>query len=110
MTIDRTSNTEIVGFLEVGDRSIILTGYKDAPKQRSIEPQTLKLLDFKAQPNQPPSINRTQANRSIISTRYKDTPQQRSIEPQTLGLLGFEGFYPIYGATYWVVLFTRSIL
>jgi hypothetical protein len=33
---DRTSNTEIVGFLEVGNRSIILTGYKDAPQQRSI--------------------------------------------------------------------------
>jgi hypothetical protein len=29
---DRASNTEIVGFLEVGNRSIIPTGYKDAPQ------------------------------------------------------------------------------
>ena len=34
MPIDRTSNTEIVGFLEVGNRSIIPTGYKNAPQQR----------------------------------------------------------------------------
>ena len=43
---DQTSNTKIVGFLEVGNRSIIPTGYKDTPQQRSIEPQTLKLLGF----------------------------------------------------------------
>jgi hypothetical protein len=46
MEIDRTSNTEIVGFLEIGNRSIIPTGYKDAPQYRSIEPQTLKLSGF----------------------------------------------------------------
>ena len=46
MKIDRTSNTEIVGFLELGNRSIILTGYKDAPQCRSTEPQTLELLGF----------------------------------------------------------------
>jgi hypothetical protein len=43
---DRTSNTEIVGFLELGNRSIISTGYKDTPQYRSIEPQTLKLSGF----------------------------------------------------------------
>ena len=32
---DRASNTGIVGFLEVGNRSIILTEYKDAPQWRS---------------------------------------------------------------------------
>jgi hypothetical protein len=46
LNIDRTSNTEIVGFLEVGNRSIIPTGYKDTPQQRSIEPQTLELSGF----------------------------------------------------------------
>jgi hypothetical protein len=43
---DRTSNTEIIVFLEVGNRSIISTGYKNAPQYRSIEPQTLKSLGF----------------------------------------------------------------
>jgi hypothetical protein len=33
------------------NRSIIPTGYKDAPQYRSIEPQTLGLLGFKAQLN-----------------------------------------------------------
>jgi hypothetical protein len=28
------------------NRSIIPTGYKDTPQSRSIEPQTLKSLDF----------------------------------------------------------------
>ncbi len=46
MAIDRTSNTEIVGFLEVDNRSIIPTGYKDTPQYRSIEPQTLELSGF----------------------------------------------------------------
>jgi hypothetical protein len=45
---DRTSNTKIVGFLEIGNRSIIPTGYKDAHQQRSIESQTLELLGFEA--------------------------------------------------------------
>jgi hypothetical protein len=51
LNIDRTSNTRIVRFLELGNRSIIPTGYKDAPQRRSIEPQTLELLGFKAQSN-----------------------------------------------------------
>jgi hypothetical protein len=54
MAIDRTSNTRIIGFLEVGNRSIIPIGYKDAPQYRSIEPQTLKLLGSEAQYNYMP--------------------------------------------------------
>jgi hypothetical protein len=33
------------------NRSIIPTGYKDAPQYRSSEPQTLELLGFQIQPN-----------------------------------------------------------
>jgi hypothetical protein len=33
------------------NRSIIPTGHKDTPQHRSIEPQTLGLLAFEAQPN-----------------------------------------------------------
>jgi hypothetical protein len=32
IAIDRTSNTKIVRFLEVDNRSIIPSGYKDAPQ------------------------------------------------------------------------------
>jgi hypothetical protein len=50
MAIDRASNTEIVGFLEISNRSIIPTGYKNTPQYRSIEPQTLELSGFETQP------------------------------------------------------------
>ena len=32
LNVDRASNTEIVGFLKVGNRSIIPTGYKNSPQ------------------------------------------------------------------------------
>ena len=51
MAINRISNTEIVGFLELSNRSIIPTGYKNTSQQRSIEPQILQLSGFEAQPN-----------------------------------------------------------
>jgi hypothetical protein len=38
------------------NRSIIPTGYKDAPQYRSIEPQTLELLVFSPAPG--PNIGR----------------------------------------------------
>jgi hypothetical protein len=69
MAINRTSNTEIVGFLEVGNRSIISIRYRDAPQWRlpngrlrqrlppvryANEPQTLELLgvNVKTQPTE----------------------------------------------------------
>jgi hypothetical protein len=54
---DRISNTEIVGFLEIGNRSIVPTGYKDAPQYRSIEPQTLELFGFAVLSHQPTNTN-----------------------------------------------------
>ena len=35
LNVDRASNTGIVGFLEIGNQSIIPTEYKDAPQCRS---------------------------------------------------------------------------